>query len=119
MRRFLSCATVLVLLVAGLGAQEVFDAGNGVSVPTVVKEVKPEYTEAAKAARIQGDVVMKAVVLSDGSVGDVIVTKSLDSVNGLDDQAVAALKQWEFKPGVKDGNPVAVRITVQTTFTLK
>lgn len=46
-------------------------------------------------------------------------TQSLDSVNGLDEQAVNALKQWEFKPGMKDGKPVAVRIYVQSRFTLK
>ena len=62
---------------------------------------------------------MQAVVLIDGTVGDVTVTKSLDSVNGLDEQAVTAPKQWVFKPGTKDGKPVAVRIYVQSRFTLK
>ncbi len=58
-------------------------------------------------------------MLADGKVGDVTVAESLDSIYGLDKNAVAAMKQWEFKPGMKDGKPVAVRIHVQMAFTLK
>jgi len=47
------------------------------------------------------------------------VTKSLDQKYGLDDQAVTAMKKWQFKPGTKDGKPVAVRVTVEMTFKLK
>ena len=119
MRRFTCFTAVFALFVALLSAQEGFPPGNGGSLPTVVKQVKPNYTEAAKAARIEGDVVMKVVVLADGSVGDVTVTKSLDSVNGLDGQAVDAMKQWQFKPGEKDGQPVAVQVAVEMRFTLK
>jgi protein TonB len=85
----------------------------------VVKEVKAEYTEEAKQNRIEGNVGLGAVVLADGKVGDVGVEESLDSIYGLDKNAVAAMKQWVFKPGVKDGKPVAVRIHVQMAFTLK
>jgi protein TonB len=119
MQQLSFAVTAFTFFAASLAAQEVFTPGNGVSLPTVVKQVRPEYTEAAKAARIEGDVVMQAIVLADGRVGDVAVTKSLDSVNGLDDQAVTALKLWVFEPGTKDGIPVAVRIYVQTRFTLK
>ena len=59
------------------------------------------------------------VVLADGAVGDVTVTESLDTVYGLDANAVKAMKQWEFKPGMKDGKPVAVRVQVIINFTLK
>ena len=119
MQRFSFVVTVFTLFAVSLAAQEVFTPGDGVSLPTVVTQVRPQYTEAAKAARIEGDVVMQAVVLADGTVGDVAVTKSLDSVNGLDEQAVTALKLWVFEPGTKDGKPVAVRIYVQSRFTLK
>ena len=44
---------------------------------------------------------------------------SLDPTYGLDEQAVAAAKRWEFKPGTKDGKPVAVRVTLEMSFTLK
>jgi TonB family protein len=69
--------------------------------------------------RIEGKVGLDVVVLSDGKVGDVTVVQSLDKIYGLDDNAVKAMKQWEFKPGMKDGKAVAVRIHVDMAFTLK
>jgi TonB family protein len=69
--------------------------------------------------RIEGKVGLETVVLSDGKVGDVKVVQSLDKIYGLDDNAVKAMKQWEFKPGMKDGKAVAVRIHVDMAFTLK
>jgi protein TonB len=96
----------------------VYEAGAGVSVPTVVRRVNPVYTAAAITARIQGSVLMSVVVLADGTVGDVSVTRSLDTVFGLDAEAVKAAKQWLFNPGTKDGMAVAVRVTIEMTFTL-
>ena len=91
--------------------------GNGVSLPTVVTQVNPQYTAQAKDARIEGIVGLSTVVLASGAIGEVTVTRSLDS--GLDEQAVAAMKQWTFKPGMKDDKPVAVRVDIQMNFTLK
>jgi periplasmic protein TonB len=96
----------------------VYEPGNGVSLPRVTKEVRPGYTIEATAQRIEGTVLLGVVVLNDGSVGDVTVTRSLDSVYGLDANAVGAMKQWQFAPGTKDGQPVAVRVAVEMTFTL-
>jgi protein TonB len=96
----------------------VYEAGNGVSVPTLVREVKPAYTAEAIRARIQGTVLLSAVVLSDGTVGDVTVLRSLDTIFGLVAQAVIAARQWLFNPGTKDGQAVAVRVTIEMTFTL-
>lgn len=104
---------------ASQDATGVYAPGQGVVVPRLVKEVKPQYTDEAKAAGIQGPIGLNAVVLDDGSVGDVKVTKSLDTVHGLDEQAVKAMKQWVFEPGKKDGKPVPVRVDVEMTFTLK
>jgi protein TonB len=97
----------------------VYTPGQGVMAPRIVKEVKPQYTAEARVARIQGTVRLEIVVLKDGTVGDVKVTQSLDTVHGLDEQAVKAIKQWEFEPGKKDGKPVPVRVDVEMTFTLK
>jgi TonB family protein len=58
-------------------------------------------------------------VLEDGTVGEVTVTQSLDKEYGLDDEAVKALNQWIFELGTKDKKPVAVRIDVEMSFTLK
>ena len=116
----LVAALLLAVVSASISAaQTVQEPGNGVSLPTVVKQVKPDYTPEARAARIEGTVRLVCVVRADGRVGDVTVERSLDADLGLDRQAVAAMKQWEFKPGTKDGKAVDVRVHVEMTFTLK
>jgi periplasmic protein TonB len=89
------------------------------TMPRVVSEVKPDYTPAAKQQGIQGIVELSVVVNDDGTVGEVKVTKSLDDKYGLDEQAVIAMKKWRFKPGTKDGKPVAVEVTVEMSFKLR
>jgi protein TonB len=108
-------------LVAFAAVQDstIYTPGDGVSLPQPTKQVKAEYTSEAMQNRIEGKVGLEVVVLADGKVGDVKVSESLDTVYGLDKNAVAAMKQWEFKPGMKDGQAVAVRVHVQMTFTLK
>jgi TonB family protein len=106
--RTLAAACFLLLAVAVPGAQDP-DAqrpGNGVTAPRLLREVKPQYTPEARAAGIEGEVLMEAVVRSDGAVGDVRVVKSLDAKYGLDEQAVKAAGQWLFEPGTRDGKPV-------------
>jgi protein TonB len=115
----LGIAIAVVASLVVLNAQQVYKPGNGVSLPTVVTQVQPQYTPEAVAQRIEGVVVLSAVVLSDGNVGDVTVTQSLDNVLGLDQQAVKAMKQWTFKPGMKDGRPVAVSVDIRMKFTLQ
>lgn len=97
----------------------VFDIGNGVTSPRLTYEVKPVYTQAARDAKIQGRVWLSVVVKKDGTVGDVQVRRSLDTECGLDDAAVAAMKQWTFEPARRNGEAVAVRVTVEMSFTLK
>jgi len=123
MRRVLTFAVCgLIAASTTLFAQQnstVYRTGNGVSLPVVVKQVNPEYTNEAREQRIEGVVGLSCIVRPDGRVTDVTVTQSLDSVFGLDRQAVAAMEKWEFKPGTKDDKPVAVQISVQMSFTLK
>ena len=114
--------TLIALLmgtVATIGAQDVYKPGNGITFPSVIKQVKADYTQEAKDAHIEGTVVLDVVVQADGTVGDVRVTRSLDTTYGLDQQAVNAMKQWQFKPGTKDGKPVAVQVAVEVRFTLQ
>src|SRR4029453_4383568 len=106
---------VVAAMVAPIAAQEMSSA----TAPVAIRTVHPQYPREAREARIQGNVMLDAVVLKDGTVGDVTVTKSLDKEHGLDDQALKALKQWQFKPGTKDGKPVDVRVSVEMSFTLK
>jgi protein TonB len=108
-----------VAVAAAQEAPRVFTRNDDIRLPQVIREIKPSYTEEAKQRGIEGTVVLDAVVLADGTVGEVRVKQSLDSTYGLDEQAVKALKQWLFKPGTKDGTPVAVRVDVEMTFTLK
>ena len=70
-------------------------------------------------AKIQGSVWLECVVNEAGDISDVQVTRSLDKEYGLDGEAISAARQWKFEPGRKDGKPVAVRITIELTFTLK
>jgi protein TonB len=117
----MECAALVTAGAGGAvqGVAQVYKAGDGVSLPSVVREVKPEYTPEAKNAHIEGTVLLECVVLADGTVGNVDVIRSLDSMFGLDRQAVAAAKQWRFTAGKKDGKAVAVAVQLEMRFTLK
>jgi TonB family protein len=92
---------------------------NGVTPPRLEVEIKPDYTRAAMRARIQGRVVVECVVDTDGSVRTTRILRSLDREFGLDEAAIAALKQWRFSPGMKDGVAVPVVVSVEIGFSLK
>lgn len=93
--------------------------GAGITLPTVLREVKPAYTADAMRAKVQGSVWLECIVMPDGSVGDVKVTRSLDPIFGLDQEAIKAAKMWRFRPGLRQGEPVPVIITIELTFTLR
>src|SRR5438552_17638642 len=97
----------------------VYRPGNGVMLPRVLREVKPQYTSDAMRAKVQGTVLLECVVQKDGSVGEVQVIRSLDSTFGLDQEAIKAAKAWRFSPGTRMGEPVPVLITIELTFTLR
>jgi len=90
----------------------------GLTLPRLVREVKPQYTKAAMDKGISGTVILDCVVREDGKVGECQVTRSLDPL-GLDQQAIKAARQWLFLPGQKNGIPVPVLVTLELTFTLK
>jgi periplasmic protein TonB len=96
----------------------VYEVGNGVTNPTVIKQVDPSYTSDAMRAKIQGEVWLEAVVQPNGLLTDIKVVKSLDRQYGLDQAAIEAARKWLFAPGKKEGKPVPVRITVQMDFRL-
>src|SRR5688500_1950150 len=97
------------------------DGENGVISPRLIREIKPNYTADAVRAKVQGSVLLEAVVLPDGSVDPnrVRIVRSLDAISGLDQQAIVAVKGSQFRPGTFDGKPVAVRVHVELTFTLR
>jgi TonB family protein len=104
---------------ARMRSDGVYLPGDGLVLPRVRREVKPEYTRAAMEARIEGTVWIEAVVQRDGAVTDLKIIRSLDPKHGLDRQALRAASEWRFSPATKDGQPVPVLITIELTFTLR
>ena len=92
-------------------------AGGGVTAPVLVTEVLPEYSEEARKARFQGTVVLNTVVHEDGSVQVIKVLRGIGF--GLDQNAIAAVLQWRFKPARRNGKPVASYLNVEVSFNLR
>jgi TonB family protein len=95
---------------------EAFRIGGGVSAPTVIYRVQPEYSDEARTAGYEGVVVLEAIVHSDGSVEIVRVVRSLGF--GLDENAIGAIRQWKFRPGMRGGQAVAVALNIEVNFNL-
>jgi TonB family protein len=95
---------------------KVYKMSDGVTAPSIIRKVEPEYTPEAKADKIEGMVVLQMEIMIDGSAQNIRVTRSLDP--GLDQSAVNAVSMWQFKPGMKDGQPVTVAATIEVNFHL-
>ena len=127
--RRLPLAVFAVLAVSGVNAvtvggqqsdsRTVYRPGNGVTFPRVLREVRPQYTEDAKRAKIEGNVLLECIVLTNGTVSDPKIVTSLDSTLGLDQEAIKAVRRWRFAPAMKDGKPVNVLVNIEMPFTLK
>ena len=94
----------------------VFRVGGGVSAPQVIHKVDPEYSEEARKAKHQGTVELYVEVEPDGKAHKILVRRSLGL--GLDEKAIEAVRQWRFKPALKDGKPVTVGALVTVHFRL-
>ena len=97
----------------------VYRPGAGIVNPRLLREVRPQYTAEALRAKITGTVFLEMVVLADGTVGDVRITRSLDPVFGLDEEAIKAARQWLFEPGTRFGEPVAILVNLALDFNLR
>ena len=93
-----------------------FPIGGGVSAPTLVDKTEPQYTADAKSARVEGSVLLGIIVDENGIPRNIHVLRSLGF--GLDEKAMEAVGQWRFRPGVKDGQPVATKANVEVNFRL-
>jgi TonB family protein len=91
--------------------------GSGIQPPTLLREVKADYTEEARRRNIEGEVVLEIVVRRDGSVSDMRVVRGLGS--GLNDRATQAVRQWRFAPATRLGAPVDVLVEVAVEFKLR
>ncbi len=96
-----------------------YGPGSGAQPPTLLRGVDPKYTTEAMRAKLQGIVVLEALVSASGAVQDVRVTKSLDAVFGLDQEAIRTARQWLFRPARFQGKPVAYLVEIQMTFNLR
>ncbi len=89
-------------------------ADEGLSAPVAESKVDPAYPAALMRDRVEGTVVLRAVIHSDGSVGDVRVLQSVN--DDLDENARVALEKWHFRPGTKNGSPVDIEAVVRIPF---
>ena len=90
--------------------------GGNIRVPTKVKDVRPRFPPIAEQARVQGVVIIEAIVDDRGTVANARVLRSIPL---LDDAALTAVSQWEFAPALLNGAPVGVIMTVTVNFTLQ
>ncbi|TMQ50873.1 MAG: TonB family protein [Candidatus Eisenbacteria bacterium] len=85
-------------------------------LPEAITKVKPDYPDIAREAGVDGVVLVQALVGKDGKVKDVRVVKPIPMLN---DAAIAAVKQWVFKPALSNNKPVAVWVAVPVRFSLQ
>lgn len=105
-----------------------YKIGDGVSAPVVSKKVEPEYTAEARSARIEGGVLLSVIVNTEGKVeiqsARAVRLKNKDTDEpsdkdyGLVEKAKQAVRQWEFKPGEREGKPARVRANIEVNFRL-
>jgi len=94
-----------------------YQPGAGIDPPTLLREVRPNYTDEARRRAIEGDVVLEIVVRQDGSVGNVRVRRTLGA--GLEQKAIDAVRQWKFAPAKRHGTAVDVVVDVSVEFKLR
>jgi TonB family protein len=93
---------------------------EGVTNPVLIREsmISPEMPELARVARVDGQVILQAIVKRDGSIGDISVIHANRPNLGFEDAAIAAVRQWRYEPAQKDGEPVDVYFTLVIDFSL-
>lgn len=94
----------------------VFRVGGGVTSPVPVYKIEPEYSEEARKAKYQGTVVLSVIIDATGKPTNLKVLRALGL--GLDEKAIEAVQKWRFRPGTKEGKPVAVYATIEVNFRL-
>ena len=106
-------------MVSGKGGirERVYRVGGSVTPPAVLSRVEPTYSFEARKAKLEGVVVLSAIVRKDGSIKIRKVIRSLGL--GLDENAIRALKAWRFRPAMKEGKPVDVALNIEVNFRLR
>jgi len=106
-----ACAIALLLPLVALQSQET------TTNPVLLHRVEPQYTPEAKDARVEGRIVLLVEIREDGVPDNIEIKQPLDA--GLDKNAVDAVRQWRFEPATRNGQPVAVKATIEINFRLK
>lgn len=88
--------------------------GGGVSEPQLVYKTEADYSEEARKAKLQGEVVINCVIGADGRPTRLKVIRPLGL--GLDEKAMESLRNWKFKPAMEGGKPVPVEINIAVNF---
>lgn len=101
----------------GLSHGDVLQVGSGVTAPEKLHAPQPRYSEDARKGRVQGVVILQAIIDAMGNVAEVEVLKGLPL--GLTDSAIETVKGWRYKPATLDGKPVAVYLNLLINFSLQ
>ena len=91
---------------------------SGITLPKLIEKVRPDYPEMARKARLESRVFLKAVVLADGSVGEIELIRCDCPSMGFEESAINAVKQWTYEPATLNGRPVDIYFTVIVDFTI-
>ncbi|QNI33207.1 TonB family protein [Alloacidobacterium dinghuense] len=94
----------------------VMSVGGGVAAPQVIHSVDPEFSDEARREKFTGAVAIQLIVDTNGNPQGIQVVRHLGM--GLDEKAIAAIKQYKFKPAMYQGHPVAVRVVIDVNFHL-
>ena len=94
----------------------VYKGGDGITLPVLLHQVDPEYSEEARKTKYSGSVLLRIDVDATGQARNIRVVRSVGL--GLDEKAAEAVARWIFRPGTKDGKPVAVEALVEVSFRL-
>lgn len=88
----------------------------GIQEPMPISRKMPPYTPEARAAKVEGVVLLEAIIRKDGTVGEVKVLRGIGY--GMDESAASTLKTWRFQPAQLNGQPVDVRANIEMSFRL-
>lgn len=91
---------------------------GGITLPTLIEKVSPEYPEMARKARLESKVFLKAVILANGTVGEIELLRCDCPCMGFEEAAITAVEQWTYEPAMLNGRPVDVYFTVIVEFTI-
>jgi periplasmic protein TonB len=105
-------ALILIASAGSLLPQEI----SHTTEPRVIHTVQPEYTKEALDAKLQGTVLLTALIGVDGIPSDIKMTRRLGK--GLDEKALECVERWRFSPGTNHGEPSPMKVKVEINFRL-